>query len=303
MIAVLRQVVDAGSGEGRRWAGMRIHRIHGAIMEKLGDQLQAQRRVGLSHHAARRGAQGGAGLRPCATGPTSAGARPTTSTACWRRLSHGRRRAGGGPGAGRRPRGGGRDHRSPSSSSPSTPGRGSSCPWSRRSSSGSCSTPSPTGSSACRSSAGTSARRGAGARRGGRLRRRLRRRRELGQDGDRPRPAGDEPSPRARPLPRPGRGPPRHRAPSPWSSGFAGGFGIEAADPAGDRGDGLDDQPLQHRGDLRRLPARRPALLRDASSALLVPDPERRAPRAGAARPHRRGDPRLSPGHGLRQRA
>ncbi len=37
MIAVLRQVVDAGSGEGRRWAGMRIHRIDGDIMEKLGD--------------------------------------------------------------------------------------------------------------------------------------------------------------------------------------------------------------------------------------------------------------------------
>ena len=37
MIAVLRQVVDAGSGEGREWARMRIHLIHGDIMEKLGD--------------------------------------------------------------------------------------------------------------------------------------------------------------------------------------------------------------------------------------------------------------------------
>jgi NTE family protein len=37
MIAVLRQVVDAGSGEGARWAGMRIHRIHSDIMARLGD--------------------------------------------------------------------------------------------------------------------------------------------------------------------------------------------------------------------------------------------------------------------------
>ena len=37
MIAVLRQVVDAGSGEGARWAGMRIHRIHGEMMNRLGD--------------------------------------------------------------------------------------------------------------------------------------------------------------------------------------------------------------------------------------------------------------------------
>lgn len=37
MIAVLRQVVDAGSGEGARWAQMRIHRIHSDIMVKLGD--------------------------------------------------------------------------------------------------------------------------------------------------------------------------------------------------------------------------------------------------------------------------
>jgi NTE family protein len=37
MIAVLRQVVDAGSGEGARWAGMRVHRITGDVMAKLGD--------------------------------------------------------------------------------------------------------------------------------------------------------------------------------------------------------------------------------------------------------------------------
>ena len=32
MIAVLRQVLDPGSGEGRQWARMRIHRIEGAVM-------------------------------------------------------------------------------------------------------------------------------------------------------------------------------------------------------------------------------------------------------------------------------
>jgi NTE family protein len=37
MIAVLRQVLDPGSGEGRRWAEMRIHRLHGDVMNRLGD--------------------------------------------------------------------------------------------------------------------------------------------------------------------------------------------------------------------------------------------------------------------------
>ena len=37
MIAVLRQVVDAGSGEGARWAGMRIHRIHSDVLARLGE--------------------------------------------------------------------------------------------------------------------------------------------------------------------------------------------------------------------------------------------------------------------------
>jgi NTE family protein len=37
MIAVLRKVVDAGSGEGARWAGMRVHRIHSDMMTTLGD--------------------------------------------------------------------------------------------------------------------------------------------------------------------------------------------------------------------------------------------------------------------------
>lgn len=37
MIAVLRQVLDPGRGEGARWAGMRMHRITGDVMETLGD--------------------------------------------------------------------------------------------------------------------------------------------------------------------------------------------------------------------------------------------------------------------------
>ncbi len=36
MMAVLRQVADPGDSEGRRWAGMRIHRINSAMMTNLG---------------------------------------------------------------------------------------------------------------------------------------------------------------------------------------------------------------------------------------------------------------------------
>jgi len=36
MIAVLRQVANAGDCEGARWAGMRIHRIASAMMTDLG---------------------------------------------------------------------------------------------------------------------------------------------------------------------------------------------------------------------------------------------------------------------------
>jgi len=36
MIAVLRQVADPGDSEGKRWAGMRIHRITSAAMTELG---------------------------------------------------------------------------------------------------------------------------------------------------------------------------------------------------------------------------------------------------------------------------
>ena len=36
MIALLRQVADAGTGEGSLWAGMRIHLIASAALDKLG---------------------------------------------------------------------------------------------------------------------------------------------------------------------------------------------------------------------------------------------------------------------------
>lgn len=37
MIALLRRAADPGSGEGARWAAMRMHRIHGDVMVELGD--------------------------------------------------------------------------------------------------------------------------------------------------------------------------------------------------------------------------------------------------------------------------
>ena len=55
MIAVLRQVVDAGGGEGARWAGMRMHRIHSDDDGRPRRFLEAQRGVGVPDHAARRG--------------------------------------------------------------------------------------------------------------------------------------------------------------------------------------------------------------------------------------------------------
>ncbi len=36
MIALMRQVADAGTGEGARWAGMRTHRITGEMLTDLG---------------------------------------------------------------------------------------------------------------------------------------------------------------------------------------------------------------------------------------------------------------------------
>ena len=36
MIALLRQVADAGAGEGAQWAGMRMHLISSKTIDKLG---------------------------------------------------------------------------------------------------------------------------------------------------------------------------------------------------------------------------------------------------------------------------
>jgi NTE family protein len=36
MIALLQQVADPGSGEGRRWAGMRTHRIMSDVLAQFG---------------------------------------------------------------------------------------------------------------------------------------------------------------------------------------------------------------------------------------------------------------------------
>lgn len=36
MIALMRQVADAGTGEGARWAGMRTHRITSQMLTDLG---------------------------------------------------------------------------------------------------------------------------------------------------------------------------------------------------------------------------------------------------------------------------
>jgi len=36
MIALMRQVADAGTSEGGRWAGMRVHMVRNRIMTELG---------------------------------------------------------------------------------------------------------------------------------------------------------------------------------------------------------------------------------------------------------------------------
>ena len=45
MIALLRQVSDAGDSEGARWAGMRMHRVASAMMTDLGysSKMNAER--------------------------------------------------------------------------------------------------------------------------------------------------------------------------------------------------------------------------------------------------------------------
>ena len=62
MIALLRQVADAGDSEGAQWAGMRIHRIASEMLTRVRRVLQAQRGMGILLNPARRG-----GAKVCAS--------------------------------------------------------------------------------------------------------------------------------------------------------------------------------------------------------------------------------------------
>ena len=76
MIALLRQVADPGSGEGARWAKMRVHRVrhrHAGAVRRL---LEAQCRMGVRLHAARRGPPAARGVSGRARRRISASARP-----------------------------------------------------------------------------------------------------------------------------------------------------------------------------------------------------------------------------------
>ena len=53
MIALLRQVADAGTGEGAQWAGMRMHLDLKQDHRQAWGFVQVQCGMGLSHHAAR----------------------------------------------------------------------------------------------------------------------------------------------------------------------------------------------------------------------------------------------------------
>ncbi len=55
MIALLRQVADAGNTEGAQWAGMRIHMIRSEMMTDLGSSSKVNAEMGVSLHVARRG--------------------------------------------------------------------------------------------------------------------------------------------------------------------------------------------------------------------------------------------------------
>ena len=55
MIALLRQVADAGTGEGAQWAGMRMHLISSADHRQAWSFVQVQCGMGLSDHAEGRG--------------------------------------------------------------------------------------------------------------------------------------------------------------------------------------------------------------------------------------------------------
>ena len=84
MIAVLRQVVDAGSGEGARWAGMRMHRIHSEMMTELGDSSKLNAEWAFLTMLRDEGRRAAEAFGRRAPAPTSACARPSTSTACSR---------------------------------------------------------------------------------------------------------------------------------------------------------------------------------------------------------------------------
>ena len=64
MIALLRQVAEPGNAEGAQWARMRIHMIAQRHAGRARCLLQAQRRMGVPQHAARRGPACGRCL-PC----------------------------------------------------------------------------------------------------------------------------------------------------------------------------------------------------------------------------------------------
>jgi predicted acylesterase/phospholipase RssA len=78
MMALLRRVVDPARGarSGADADAPHLHRPHGRARRLL----QAQRRMGVPHDAARRGAPRGRATSPPVTAPISASARRSTST-------------------------------------------------------------------------------------------------------------------------------------------------------------------------------------------------------------------------------
>ena len=79
MIALLRQVANAGESEGALWAGMRIHRIASEDMAKLGAFVQADRGVGVLLQVARLRTGGGGSLPQRRISAISANAPPLIS--------------------------------------------------------------------------------------------------------------------------------------------------------------------------------------------------------------------------------
>ena len=73
MIALLRQVAHGGGTEAAKWAAMRMHRVTSDVHHGTWLVLEAERGVGFSRHAARRGAsvrRGVPGKPRCRSGPT-----------------------------------------------------------------------------------------------------------------------------------------------------------------------------------------------------------------------------------------